>query len=58
MSRSRFAGRWLGTTAFAAEVPPAAPDVLAADEAAAPDQLVVEAGVLVLVAKRPHRDPS
>ncbi len=53
MSRARFAGRWLGTTAFAAEVPPAAPGVLAAGEVAAPDQLVVEAGILVLVAKRP-----
>jgi len=51
LRRSRFVGRWVGTTAFAAEVPPAGPDVLAADEVAAPDQLVVEAGLLVLVAK-------
>jgi SAM-dependent methyltransferase len=52
LSRSRFVGRWLGTTAFAAAVPPAAPDVLGAGEVAAPDQLVVEAGLLVLVATR------
>jgi SAM-dependent methyltransferase len=55
LSRSRFVGRWLGTTAFAAEVPPADPDVLAADEVAAQDQLVVEAGLLVLVAKKLRR---
>jgi SAM-dependent methyltransferase len=54
LSRARFAGRWLGATAYAAAVPPAGPDVLAADEAAAEDQLVVEAGVLVLVARRPR----
>jgi SAM-dependent methyltransferase len=52
LRQSRFVGRWLGTTAFAAAVPPAGPDVRAADEVAAPDELVVEAGVLVLVAKR------
>jgi SAM-dependent methyltransferase len=52
VGRSRFVGRWVGTTAYAAEVPPAGPDVLAADEVAAQDQLVVEAGLLVLVAKR------
>jgi hypothetical protein len=52
LSRSRFVGRWLGTTAFAAAVPPAGPDVLADDEVAASDQLVVEAGLLVLVARR------
>jgi SAM-dependent methyltransferase len=50
LRRSRFVGRWVGTTAFAAEVPPAGPDVLGADAAPAPDQLVVEAGVLVLIA--------
>lgn len=52
LARARFAGRWLGTTAFAAEVPPAEPGVLPAGELAAPDQLVVEAGVLVLIAVR------
>jgi hypothetical protein len=52
LSRARFVGRWLGTTAFAAAVPPADPDVLAADAAAAEDELVVEAGMLVLVARR------
>ena len=56
LRRSRFVGRWLGTTAHAAEVPPATPEVLAADEAAAQDQLVVEAGILVLVAKRPSTE--
>jgi SAM-dependent methyltransferase len=50
--RSRFVGRWVGTTAYAAEVPPADPDVLPADALPAPDQVVVEAGVLVLVARR------
>jgi SAM-dependent methyltransferase len=50
LARSRFVGRWVGTTAFAAEIPPAGPDVLAAGEPPAPDQLVVEAGVLVLIA--------
>jgi SAM-dependent methyltransferase len=54
LSRARFAGRWLGTTALAAAVPPAEPGTLAADAVAAPDQLVVEAGILVLVAKRPQ----
>jgi hypothetical protein len=52
LRQSRFVGRWLGTTAFAAAVPPAGPDVRAADEIAAPGELVVEAGLLVLVAKR------
>ena len=52
LSHARFVGRWVGTTAYAAEVPPADADVLAADEVAAQDQLVVEAGVLVLIAKR------
>jgi hypothetical protein len=52
LTRSRFVGRWVGTTAYAAEVPPAAPDVLAADEVPAANELVVEAGVLVLVATR------
>jgi SAM-dependent methyltransferase len=52
LDRARFAGRWLGTTALAAAIPPADPAVLWAGEAAAPDQLVVEAGVLVLVARR------
>jgi SAM-dependent methyltransferase len=52
---ARFAGRWLGTTALAAAVPPADPGVLAAGDAAAQDQLVVEAGLLVLVAKRLRR---
>jgi SAM-dependent methyltransferase len=52
LRHSRFVGRWVGTTAFAAEVPPAGPDVLGADETPAPDQLVVEAGVLVLIARR------
>jgi SAM-dependent methyltransferase len=55
LRRSRFVGRWLGTTAFAAEVPPAGPGVLAADGVAAPEHLVVEAGLLVLVAKRIRR---
>lgn len=50
---ARFAGRWLGTTALAAEVPPADPDVLGADLVPALDQLVVEAGILVLIARRP-----
>jgi len=53
-SRARFVGRWLGTTALAAEVPPAGPDVLAAGEVPGQDQLVVEAGLLVLVARRPR----
>jgi hypothetical protein len=52
LGRACFAGRWLGTTALAAAVPPADPDVLASGEAAAPDQLVVEAGILVLIAVR------
>jgi SAM-dependent methyltransferase len=52
LGRARFAGRWLGTTAYAAEVPPAGPDVLAAGEETTPDDLVVEAGVLVMVARR------
>ena len=52
MSHARFAGRWLGTTALAAAVPPAAPEVLAAGELPGPDQLVVEAGMLVLIAVR------
>jgi SAM-dependent methyltransferase len=50
--QARFIGRWLGTTASAAAVPPATPDVLGADETPTPDQLVVEAGILVLVAQR------
>jgi SAM-dependent methyltransferase len=57
LRRSRFAGRWLGTTAHAAEVPPADPEVLAAGEVAALDQLVVEAGLLVLFARRPNTGP-
>jgi hypothetical protein len=52
LGRARFAGRWVGTTALAEEVPPAGPDVLGGDERPAPDQLVVEAGLLVLVAVR------
>lgn len=52
LRRARFAGRWLGTTAFAAAVPPADPDVLAHDEAPPPDHLVVEAGLLVLIVRR------
>jgi hypothetical protein len=52
LSGARFVGRWVGTTAYAADVPPADPGVLAAPEVAAQDQLVVEAGVLVLVATR------
>jgi hypothetical protein len=52
LARARFAGRWVGTTAFAAVVPPADPGVLTVDALGAPDQLVVEAGVLVLVARR------
>jgi SAM-dependent methyltransferase len=52
LSRARFVGRWLGTTAYAAEVPPADPDVLAASDLVAPDHLVVEAGVLVLIARQ------
>jgi hypothetical protein len=52
LSQARFVGRWLGTTAYAAAAPPPDLAVLAADEAPAPDQLVVEAGVLVLVAIR------
>ena len=50
LDRARFVGRWVGTTAYSAEVPPAQPDVLAGDVTPAPDQLVVEAGVLVLIA--------
>jgi SAM-dependent methyltransferase len=53
LAQAHFVGRWLGTTAFAAAVPPATADVLSADAAAGPDQLVVEAGVLVLTANRP-----
>ena len=53
LSRSRFVGRWVGTTAFAAQVPPALAGVPGADEVPALDQLVVEAGLLVLVARRP-----
>jgi hypothetical protein len=49
LRRSRFVGRWVGTTAYATDIPPAT-DVLADDETPAPDQLVVEAGVLVLIA--------
>jgi SAM-dependent methyltransferase len=52
LGRSRFVGRWVGTTAYAAEVPPAQLDVLAAGEVPAPDQLVVETGILVLVSRR------
>jgi SAM-dependent methyltransferase len=52
LARSRFVGRWVGTTAFAAEIPPAGPDVLAAGKLAGPDQLMVEAGVLVLIAAK------
>jgi SAM-dependent methyltransferase len=52
--RSRFVGRWLGTTAFAAAVPPAGPDVQGEGAGAVPtaEQLVVEAGLLVMVARR------
>jgi hypothetical protein len=57
LQRSRFVGRWLGTTAYAAEVPPPDPEVLGAGEVAAQDQLVVEAGLLVLLARRPNRGP-
>jgi hypothetical protein len=50
LRRSRFVGRWVGTTAYATEVPPTTADVLAQDQAPSPDQLVVEAGVLVFSA--------